>query len=74
MKCPYCGKEMETGVVQSARKIFFTTKAQKNWILPDIMWDEETVLSSHNWTNPTCKAYHCPACRKVLIDYGDEKE
>lgn len=72
MKCPYCGKEMISGVVQSGRQIFFTTKAHKNWFFPDIAVDEEIVLSSHNWTRPTCVAYHCDECKKVVIDYSEE--
>ena len=31
MKCPCCGNEMESGIVQSARTVFFTTKEHKNW-------------------------------------------
>lgn len=74
MKCPCCGKEMITGIVQSARQIFFTTRAHKNWFLPDIAVDEETVLSSHNWTRPSCVACHCAECKKVVIDYATEAE
>lgn len=70
MKCPYCGKEMVSGVVQSARQIFFTNKAHKNWFVPDIAGKEEVLLSSHNWTRPTCTAFHCPDCMKVIMDYA----
>lgn len=56
MKCPCCGKEMESGVVQSARNIFFTTKAHKFRLFPDMACDGEAMLSSHNWTRPTCTA------------------
>jgi len=72
MKCPVCGKEMKTGVVQRARQIFFTIKPHKNWFLPDPACEDEVSLSSHNWTRPTCTAYHCPECRKVVIDYAAE--
>lgn len=74
MRCPYCGNKMKSGIVQSTGKIFFTTKEQKNSFLPDIAVDEEIVLSSHNWTRPTCIAYHCIECRKVVIDYLAEAE
>lgn len=74
MKCPCCGNEMDSGVVQSARTIFFTTKEHKNWFLPDVASEEEVTLSSHNWTRPTCKAYHCAFCQKVVIDYAGENE
>ena len=72
MKCPCCGKEMTSGIVQSARQIFFTTKAHKNWFIPDTAGNEEIVLSSHNWTRPTCTAYHCAECKKVVVDYSAE--
>ena len=74
MKCPCCGGEMTSGVVQSARQIFFTTKAHKNWFVPDTAGNEEVMLSSHNWTRPTCAAYHCSKCKKVVIDYSVEVE
>ena len=53
MNCPWCGSEMKSGVVQSARTIFFTTKEHKNWFLPDVASGEEVTLSSRNWTRPT---------------------
>jgi len=74
MKCPCCGKEMVSGVVQSGRQIFFTTKAHKIRFIPNIVENEETVLSSHNWTRPTCTAYHCAKCKKIVIDYSVEVE
>lgn len=74
MKCPCCGNEMTKGIVQSARQIFFTTKEHKNWFIPDVEGSDETVLSSHNWTKPTCTAYHCSDCKKVIIDYSINTE
>lgn len=71
MNCPCCGGEMTSGVVQSARQIFFTTKAHKNWFRPDAADKDEVLLSTHNWTRPTCTAYRCAACRKVVIDYAE---
>ena len=47
MKCPCCQNEMASGVVQSARQIFFTTKAHKNWFIPDVEGNNEILLSSH---------------------------
>lgn len=73
MKCSCCNREMVSGVVQSARQIFFTTKEHKFWLVPDTACGEEVLLSSHNWTRPTCTAYHCPDCKKVVIDYNDEE-
>lgn len=74
MKCPYCNNEMTSGVVQSARQIFFTTKTHKSYFLPDAAVGDEVLLIAHNWTRPTCKAYHCDKCKKIIIDYSEEAE
>ena len=58
MKCPCCGNEMESGVVQSARTIFFTTKEHKNWFLPDGANREEVNLSSNNCLHVCIEFYH----------------
>lgn len=73
MKCPCCKKEMIQGVVQSARQIFFTDKPHKMWFVPDMAVKDEILLSTHNWTRPTCTAFHCPDCKKIIIDYSAEK-
>ena len=69
MKCPTCGQEMEEGVVQSAREIFFTIEPHRFWFK---VKKEEVLLSSHNWTRPTCVAYLCRNCKKVVINYAEK--
>lgn len=69
MKCPTCGQEMEEGVVQSAREIFFTIEPHRFWFK---VKKEEVLLSSHNWTRPTCIAYLCRNCKKVVINYAEK--
>ena len=49
-------------------------KPDQNWLIPSINKKDEIMLSSHNWSKPTCMAYHCPACRKVIIDYSVKSE
>lgn len=72
MKCPFCGKEMITGAVQSAREIIFTKNTEKKLFKTTIVKDEETSLSVNNFTKPTCPAYHCPECKKVIMDYSED--
>ena len=72
MKCPICNHEMKEGVVQSGRTIFFTTAPHKFFFSPDSLMSEDVTLSRHNWTRPTCRAYHCEECKKVILDYEDE--
>ena len=74
MKCPSCGNKMTIGVVQAARWIYFTTRAHKFFFRPNTSNEEEVLLSSHNWTRPTCTAYHCSRCKKVVIDYSAERK
>ena len=71
MKCPCCGKAMTSGVVQSARKIIYTTEPKDVFLLAT---GEDVVLSSHNFTGPTCLAFICKECRKVMIDYSVDVE
>lgn len=69
MMCPTCGQEMEEGFVQSAREIFFAIEPHRFWFK---VKKEEVLLSSHNWTRPTCVAYLCRNCKKVVINYAEK--
>ena len=71
MNCPFCGKKMISGFVQSGREVFFTEKRHKYWFRAD---EEEILLTQHNLTGPTGVAYHCPDCKKVIIDYEVEQQ
>ena len=71
MKCPTCGQEMEEGVVQSAREIYFTV--EPNLFFFRVKKEKgDILLSSHNWTRPTCIAYLCRNCKKVVINYAEK--
>ena len=72
MNCPYCGNEMARGWVQSARRVLFTTtKNESGFVFKD---KSDVVLTANNFVNPTCIAYHCGACKKVVIDYAQKAE
>ena len=73
MNCPCCGKEMIVGVVHSGSHVFFTTKAHKWCFVPNKV-NNDVLLSSHNLTRPTCTAYHCVDCKKVVIDFSSDFE
>ena len=67
MKCPYCETEMERGVVQSARQMFFTKEPHS--VLFVARKNKDVVISHDNFTCPSCYAYICRACKKVIIEY-----
>lgn len=68
MKCPFCGREMTEGFVQSSRWVYFTKQRHKFFFRPK---EDDVVLSTHNWTAPTAKAWHCSNCMKVIVDYEE---
>lgn len=70
MKCPYCNNEMVSGIIQSAREFFFTTRP-RNALMRFKPDGDDVSLSSHNLTSPTCLAYQCTNCKKIVIDYGE---
>ncbi len=72
MNCPCCSNEMQKGVVQSAREVFFRTEPRSAWSL--LGKKGEVSLSEYNFTCPTCTAYICRACRKVVVDYAEKSE
>ena len=61
MQCPFCGREMEHGFLQSGRTAFFTTKRRR-------FQNGDVELTQHNWTSPIAPAWICRSCRKVVID------
>lgn len=71
MKCPFCDGEMTTGYVQCRDAVYFTTKPHKVSFRP---YQDDITLTSTNWTQPTCDAWCCPACRKVILAYSDPSE
>ena len=66
MICPFCGRPMVTGFVQARDQIYFTEKKHKFFFAASA---DDVILSKKNMTCPTCLAYHCPDCKKVVIDY-----
>lgn len=70
MNCPICGKKMDTGFVESRSRIFFVEQ-RKSVIWP--FWtDNDEIKLCDYWSVPTCIAYICRCCKKVVIDYTPE--
>ena len=72
MNCPYCGNEMTGGWVQSARRVLFTTTKKESGFL--FKTKSDVVLTTNNFTDPSCIAYLCGTCKKVVIDYAEMDE
>ena len=73
MICPYCGKEMEKGLIQSPQEIAWL-KGDKKHMFGRAVWHEGSVVLSQLsvMKGSAVTAYLCRDCKKVLIDYSDK--
>ena len=72
MKCPYCGKEMEKGLLQSPQEIAWLNGERKHFFGKAEFHDGSVVLSEFSFLKGSVvTAYLCRDCKKVLIDYSE---
>ena len=73
MKCPYCGKAMEKGLIQSPQEIAWLKGKKRPLWGRAKLHDGSVVLSGLSVTKGSAvAAYLCRECKKVLIDYSEE--
>ena len=65
MKCPWCGKEMDKGFVQSARPVIWSPDKKKLFF--SATTSDDFTISKGYWNGCFAEAYHCPKCKKVVI-------
>lgn len=70
MKCPYCGKELEQGIIQSPQEIAWKKKSS---IIGRAKFHEGSVVLSELSMVKGSKviSYLCRSCEKIIIDYAD---
>lgn len=70
MECPYCGEEMEQGVIQSPHEIAWKNK--KSYIGTAKFHKGSIILSKlYMLQGSTVIANCCHKCEKIIIDYKD---
>lgn len=73
MICPYCNKEMRYGVIQSQHEINWKPKKTKLFGAAEFHKDA-IVLSELSFLKGSCvEAYCCNDCKKIIIEYDDDK-
>lgn len=72
MKCPYCGKEMEMGYIQSRDGVAWTPKKRCFPILSGLHKDTVSLVNGAGDYSECVYAYKCGDCKKVIIDYSTE--
>ncbi len=70
MKCPYCDREMEQGLLQGMRRVAWVKKQHKICILPK---QGEILLENNSINDFIFSAQICKSCKKIVIDYSDKE-
>ncbi len=66
MTCPYCGEEMEKGVLQGGGSSIIGWR-EKPSAFPNRLNIER--LDEADWKYSYVPAFRCPKCRKVIFSY-----
>jgi len=73
MQCPYCGNEMELGLIQSPHEIAWIKGTKKYTFSLGRFHKGSVVLSALTpktlVTGCSVRAFLCRTCKKVIIDY-----
>lgn len=74
MRCPYCGGEMEKGLIESNHEINWKKRNRRSFFGNADFHKDSVVLSGLSFIKGSAVvAYLCRKCQKVIIDYSDRK-
>ena len=74
MNCPYCNQEMEDGIIQGRDELSWKKGTKRPLFGRAMFHDDSVVLSELSYIKGAAViAYLCRSCKKVIIDYSDEK-
>ena len=74
MRCPYCGKEMELGYIQCRDGVRWSKNKFFVAALSGICKSATSLKNGASDNSSAVYAYKCSSCKKVIIDYGGNKE
>lgn len=73
MRCPYCGKEMEEGLIQSLQELAWLSGRKRPLLGRAQFHDGAVVLSELSMMRGSAVlAFLCRDCGKVVIDYAGD--
>lgn len=75
MKCPFCGKEMQKGILSGDGRSAVTWKAgeQKTGFAERLLGAGKLSAAKYTLTAFSIEAYYCCACKKMIFDTDIEK-
>ena len=76
MKCPYCGTEMEQGLIQCRDGVSWQKKERLVAALSGLSKDSVILARTQGslFSGAAAIAHHCAACKKIVIDYEQESD
>jgi len=72
MNCPYCGKEMEEGLIQSLHEITWKKGVKRRLFGGSLLHPDAVTLSEFSLIGSGVVAHLCRECGKMVIDLADE--
>lgn len=73
MKCPYCGAEMEKGLIHGHNELNWIKGEKRRVFASSNVHKDAIVLSELSFRKGSAVvAYNCGTCKKIIINYGDE--
>ncbi|MBQ3103912.1 MAG: hypothetical protein IJC58_06475 [Oscillospiraceae bacterium] len=73
MKCPYCQKEMEIGIIPSPQEISWLPGEKSHLFNKASLHKGSVLLSEFSALRGSCvKAHLCRQCEKIMIDCQNE--
>ena len=75
MTCPFCGKEMEKGIMSGdgRSKVRWKAGDKKSDIWDALSFSGIVTGIDYSITSFTVESYFCPACKKMIFDTDVEK-
>ena len=74
MKCPYCGAQTEKGLIASNYELCWISGEKRPLFNRADLHKDSVLLSQQSFFRGSAvEAHLCRACRKIVIDYADEK-
>ncbi|MBQ6042046.1 MAG: hypothetical protein IJL32_14895 [Oscillospiraceae bacterium] len=75
MKCPFCGKEMQQGVLSGHDRSQITWKAgeQSASLFDRMMGNGKLTAAKYGLASFSIEAYYCDDCKKMILDTDIQK-
>ncbi len=72
MQCPYCGRQMQTGVLRCIKNtpVWYADDVQVSWTNRNLGGAGRLTGGKTNFSTLDIPGTFCPACKKLTLDTG----